>query len=90
MEQLTNGGKFGSVDANHAQTPNLASPSEVKHGETDNTNLLVRRRGGAINEASGVLAGTYLRTCKFWELIGTTLSCCFTIRILGGDILEGD
>ena len=61
----TDGWEFGAIDANHCQVADLSAPAEVEESEPNDTNLLIRGRGSATNEAGGVLASTNLsRKCE--------------------------
>jgi hypothetical protein len=59
--RLTNARKLASGNSHHAQLANLASSSEVKEGQTDYSNLLVRSRSSTTHETRGVLSSSYLQ-----------------------------
>lgn len=58
--ELTNCWKLCAIDTDHAKLADLASSTKIEHGQSNNTNLLVRAGGTAADEAGGVLTSTDL------------------------------
>ena len=46
---LTDRRELGARYADHAQFADLASPSQIEHGQSDNANFLVRARSTTAN-----------------------------------------